>query len=259
MPRKSTVLPLATMAIAAATLTVALAPTNASAIVAPGTPAKDVHIGADNDNAANPFVQPAGVGAKLHMDNTDVIFGRGNDDLLIGRQGSDTLLAGPGSDILVGGPEGGSTSANSDVLIGDKGDDVNIWAPGDGSDAFTGDEGYDSAIFAPFVKVQNFTPELVTWQGRQIPKVKIDALPQFSCTIINVPPSENLGVEHMVRFNVNGSPVISVRLRKVEQVLCTSPDPGKVLVADLTKPHPVFENVPLSHVGGLNGAIIAAS
>ena len=45
-----------------------------------------------------------------------------------------------------------SLSPNSDVLVGDKGDDINIWAPGDGSDAFTGNEDKDTMIFAPFVE-----------------------------------------------------------------------------------------------------------
>ena len=46
--------------------------------VVPGTPAKDVHVGLDNDNASNTFIQPPGVTAKQHMDNTDVLFGRFN-------------------------------------------------------------------------------------------------------------------------------------------------------------------------------------
>lgn len=97
----------AALAIAA---TGALAGTQpANGLLIPGTPGKDVHIGLDNDNVDNPFVQPPGVAAKQHMDNTDILFGRGNDDLLIGKLGDDVLLGGKGSDILIGGPEGGST------------------------------------------------------------------------------------------------------------------------------------------------------
>ena len=42
---------------------VALATSAAAAMasVDPGTPDKDVHIGKDNDNASNPFIQPPGV------------------------------------------------------------------------------------------------------------------------------------------------------------------------------------------------------
>ena len=76
-------------------------------LAAPGTPGKDVHFGGDDDNADNPFIQPPGVTAKQHMDNTDLLFGRENKDLLVGKLGDDTLLGGEDSDILIGGPEKG--------------------------------------------------------------------------------------------------------------------------------------------------------
>ena len=126
---------LAAASLAVGALVLGFAATS-SALVQPGTPGKDVTFGTDTDNADNTFIQPAGVTAKQHMDNTDVLFGRANDDLLVGNLGGDTLLGGTGSDILVGGPEKFATP-NSDVLIGDWGNDINIWAPGDGSDAFT--------------------------------------------------------------------------------------------------------------------------
>ena len=141
---------LAAAVVTSGILVVGLA-SGSSAVLEPGTPAKDVTVGLDNDNAANPFIQPPGVTAKQHMDNTDVLFGRDNDDLLIGKLGGDTLLAGADDDILIGGPEKGQ-APNSDVLVGDTGDDINIWAPGDGSDAFIGNEGKDTMIFAPFVE-----------------------------------------------------------------------------------------------------------
>src|SRR5262245_54215743 len=147
-----------------------------TAVLLPGTPAKDVQIGLDNDNAENPFIQPPGVTAKQHMENTDVLFGRDNDDLLIGNLGSDTLLAGPDDDILIVGPEKGQTP-NSDVLVGDTGNDINIWAPGDGSDAFIGNEDNDTMIFAPFVLDTAGQLVLTTFHGRQVPHVKIDAQP----------------------------------------------------------------------------------
>ena len=65
------------------------------AAVIPGTDGPDVHFGLDNDNADNPFIQPPGVGPKQHMDNTDVVFGRGGSDLLVGNLGGDTIPAGP--------------------------------------------------------------------------------------------------------------------------------------------------------------------
>ena len=67
------------------------------------------------------------------MNNTDLLFGRGNGDLLIGNLGRTTLVAG-----AAGHPDrrpGQLHATNNDMLIGETGDDVNIWAPGDGSDA----------------------------------------------------------------------------------------------------------------------------
>jgi hypothetical protein len=65
--------------VGASALVVGLA-AGSSGVILPGTEAKNVGIGLDNDNATNPFIQPPGVTAKQHMDNTDVLFGRDNDD-----------------------------------------------------------------------------------------------------------------------------------------------------------------------------------
>jgi hypothetical protein len=227
-----------------------------SAKIAPGTPAKDVHIGADNDNAENTFIQPPGVTAKQHMDNTDVLFGRGNADLLIGKLGDDVLLAGEGPDILVGGPEGGSSGPNSDVLVGDEGNDVNIWAPGDGSEAFAGQEHYDTMIFAPFVTKANGDLKLVRRDGRRVPLVDLDEQP-FSCELDRVPASENLGVQFLARFlSGSGSLIVTVRQKDVERVLCTSPDEGFATVAYLNDDHPRFRPIELDDIGGVTGDIV---
>lgn len=226
------------------------------AAVIPGTDGPDVHFGLDNDNAANTFIQPPGVVAKQHMDNTDVVFGRDGKDLLVGNLGSDTIPGGKGADILVGGPED-FTAPNSDVLLGDKGDDINIWSPGDGSDAYIGDEGYDTMIFAPFVEETDGTLVLETYRGREIPRVDISSQPEFSCTIVKVPANEELGFQFLVRFNVNGTPAVTVRQKDVEQVLCPTDVAGKAAVADLTDAYPAFDNVRLGDIGGVLGAIVA--
>lgn len=256
MPRTIRVLPIATTAVAAAALSVALGSSNALATVDPGTPGKDVHFGQDNDNASNPFIQPPGVNMTLHMDNTDVMFGRDNDDLLVGKKGSDTLLGGSGLDILIGGPDQGSAPV-SDVMVGDKGDDVSIWSPRDGNDAFAGDEGEDTAIFAPLVTNRDGSLRLDSWESRTIPRVIIDRAGAFSCTLVNVPPKEQLGAQYIVRYTFNGAPVASVQLKDVEQVLCPSSEAGKVLVADLREPDPRLISADLQDVTGLAGAIIA--
>jgi hypothetical protein len=228
----------------------------AMGVVEPGTPAKDVTVGRDNDNADNTFIQPPGVTAKQHMDNTDVLFGRANDDLLVGRLGGDTLLGGDDDDILVGGPEGGQ-APNSDVLIGEYGNDVNIWAPGDGSDAYIGNQGYDTMIFAPFVKKDDGSLRYFRAHGRRIVKVEIDEQPAFSCTIVPVPPSQKLGAQFLVRFNVNGSPVVTVRQTDVEKVYCPSPLENTAQVASLRVAHPTLRDVDVRKVPGVVGDILA--
>ncbi len=241
-------------ALSACLLGVLLTP-SATAMVAPGTPGADITVGADNDNAHNTFIQPPGVQAKQHLEDTDVLFGRGGGDLLIGRAGSDTLLAGAGDDILVGGPEQGRTP-NSDVLLGEDGNDVNVWAPGDGSDMFLGDQGHDTMIFAPLRLGASGKPALRRADGRLVPQVTTGRLPRFGCTIVAVSPSRRLGFDHLVRFTVDGKPVVTVRQRGVERVICPSPRPGRARVADLRQAHPRFMEVATRSITGLAGAIV---
>lgn len=238
----------------AGVLTAGLA-TGAAAFVAPGTSGRDVTVGADNDNVNNTFIQPPGVTAKQHMDNTDVLFGRAHDDLLIGKLGGDTLLGGSGSDILIGGPEKGQ-APNSDVLVGETGDDINVWAPGDGSDAFIGNEHTDTMIFAPFVEKSDGSLLISMYGSRKVPRVDIDEKPNFSCSIVYVPKAKNLGFQYLVRFNVNGAPVVTVRQKDVERVYCPSPSKGRVRVASLKGTHPSFATVWISNVRGTVGAIL---
>src|SRR3954454_13233517 len=176
--------------------TVAGVATGAYATIAPGTPFNDVTFGADNYNAANAFVQPPGVAAKQHMDNTDVVFGRDGADLLVGNLGGDTLVGGRGDDILAGGPEQGRTP-NSDVLLGDEGNDVNIWAPGDGNDAYVGDLGFDDMVLAPFVKNANGSLRREIRFGRQVLRLTIDTPKQLTSRTPPVPAAQQL-VSHFL-------------------------------------------------------------
>lgn len=242
-----------TLALAAG---IALSGAAAFATVAPGTAGKDVTRGLDNDNATNTFIQPPGVTAQQHMNNTDVLFGRESGDLLIGNLGSDTLVAGEGPDILVGGPDN-FAPPNNDVLLGETGDDVNIWAPGDGSDAFAADTGRDTMIFAPFVTRANGDLKLEWFNHRRIPRVDITDKPTLSCDIVKVPASEHLGAQFLVRFLVNDVITVTVRQKDVEQVLCPSGEDNKLARADLTRTHPTFHLVRVDHLRGLVGAIVA--
>ena len=244
------------VAIAAIVTGISISGVAAVATMAPGTPAKDVTAGLDNDNAANTFIQPPGVAAKQHMDNTDVLFGRGNDDLLRGNLGDDVLVAGPGNDILIGGPEKGAP-INSDVLLGGKGNDINIWAPGDGSDAYAGEDGYDTMIFAPFAPGTTTDIAFEHFHGRLIPKVDITDRPAFTCELVAVPESEDLGAQFLVRFAVNGTTAVTVRQKDVERVICPGPASGQVQVANLQSAHPAFHLADIRSLRGVTGAIVA--
>ena len=229
----------------------------AMAAVEPGTPGRDVHVGADNDNASNPFIQPPGIDRPQHMNDTDLLFGRGNADLLVGGQGSDTLLGGPGPDILVGGPDRGG-DRRDDVVVGDDGDDIAVWSPGDGNDIIDGDSGTDTLVVGPVVTTGGGGLRLDTSTlNRAIPKVNLAGAPTLTCQLVPVPEAEHLGVQFLLRLSLEGVLQNTLRLKEMEAVVCPGPTAATARVADLTAGTPSFAPVPLSAVRGVAGAIVA--
>jgi hypothetical protein len=241
-----------------AAVVLATGATTALAAVEPGTPDKDVHLGADNDNASNPFIQPPGVVAPQHMNDTDLLFGRGNADLLVGNKGGDTLLGGTGPDILVGGPDRGS-DRRDDVLVSDDGDDVSVWSPGDGNDIVDGNAGTDTLIVGPVLTTIGGGLRLDTWTlDRAIPKVNLAGATNQVCELVAVPDSEHLGVQYLLRLSLEGGALQNtLRLKEIEAVVCPGRYAGSARVADLTAGKPSFSTMPLSAVRGLAGAIVA--
>lgn len=75
----------------------------------------------------------------------DTLEGSPDDDVLIGGLGIDVLFGAEGNDILLGGTED-FNPFNRDRAFGEAGNDVFIWAPGDGNDFFDGGEGEDVLI-----------------------------------------------------------------------------------------------------------------
>ncbi len=130
----------------AAALAVAAAPAAANLIDRSDANGRLVLIGPDADATSDPVIQPPDAGAGVgdqSLRKGDQIFGGRNDDVLVGRLGPDLLVGNDGDDALVGGLERGSDAGafpNFDVAFGGQGDDVFVWAPGDGSDAFDGGE-----------------------------------------------------------------------------------------------------------------------
>lgn len=129
---------------AIAALAVAAAPAGAAIIDRSDAGGRLVLLGPDDDSTASPVIQPpAPPVADQSLRKGDQLLGGRNDDVLVGRLGPDLLVGNDGDDVLVGGLErGGNNEAfpNFDVAFGGQGDDVFVWAPGDGSDAFDGGE-----------------------------------------------------------------------------------------------------------------------
>jgi Ca2+-binding RTX toxin-like protein len=223
-----------------------------------GTGRSDVIFGLDDDNKNDPFIQPQGVAANQSMDNADIIEGGRGDDVLVGLLGSDTLLGGPGSDILVGGTEQGQ-APNSDVQIGDTGNDVAVWAGGDGSDMFDGGPGQDALVFGTIDKV-NGIPTISPSSGRHretgVPTANVSGQGGF-CTLERVDDPARRGYDFLVRFfaRATGNLLVTVRTRAVEQVFCTSQAGGAITFADLTKENPSLDPIALADVRDLNPAV----
>ena len=128
---------------AAALAAGAAVPAAASLIDVPNAASPQVLIGADNDTTTDTTLQPPGVTADQTLRKGDQLVGGTKSDVMIGRLGPDTLLGNGGDDVMVGGLERGSDAVafpNFDIASGGDGNDVFVWAPGDGSDAFVGGE-----------------------------------------------------------------------------------------------------------------------
>jgi hypothetical protein len=226
-------------------------------------------IGADDDIQANALIQ-GGAGANQSLDRTDVLDGGPGNDVMFGLNGNDVMDGGPGDDIILGGPDGGPAPGgppNSDIMFGGPGNDVNLWAPGDGSEAFIGGPGLDAIVFgatdrdavadpATGVRLPSLTfgvPEFP--QG--IPTANVSGLGNF-CTVERSPSA---GYQYLVRFRsaATGNIIVTVRVKDVEQVFCTSQGGASIAFADLTAAAPVFQVVSLPAVESLNpivGAMI---
>lgn len=234
-------------------------PLAAQAAFQVGTNKADVLIGRDDDNTDNPDIQPADSDVNQSLNNTDVQDGRGGNDVLIGLLGSDVLRGGPDADIAIGGTEQ-FTPPNSDIIFGDQDNDTNIWAPGDGSDAFIGGHGRrDAMVFGVIDRDADNVPTLVSVGGPYsrtgVPTADLTGSPGF-CTLERV-DDPDLGFDFLVRFFVRatGDLAVTVRQRNVEQVFCTSEPGGAITFADLTRQHPRFVEVSLNQVRRLNRTV----
>jgi hypothetical protein len=177
---------------------------------------------------------------------------------------------GPGDDIILGGPDGGAVPGgppNSDIMFGGRGNDVNLWAPGDGSEAFIGGPGVDAIIFGATDRDAVADPST----GVRLPTLLfgVRGFPQGIATadvsglgnFCTVEASPSIGYQFLVRFRsaATGNIIVTVRVKDVEQVFCTSQGGAAIAFADLTVERPAFDVVSLAEVATLNrlvGAMI---
>ena len=196
------------------------------AALADGGKGPQLLIGLDDDRQDNSAIQGAPSQTSLEPDRrtggqgNDVLFGLNGSDVIDGGRVRTSSWADP-----TGAPPGGPP--NSDIMFGGPDDDVNLWAPGDGSEVFAGGPGNDALIFGATDREVNPDPatgvRLPTAAGvdgfpQGIPTANVSGLTNF-CT---VEASPSPGYDYLVRFrNAAGNILATVRVRDVEQVFCS--------------------------------------
>jgi len=226
-----------------------------------GSGRSDILIGLDDDNQNDAEIQPEGVTANQSLNNADTLLGGRGDDILIGMLGSDVLLGGPGDDVMIGGIERGS-QPNSDIQLGDSGNDIAIWQGGDGSDLFDGGPGpRDTLVFGtidrdPDTNVPIISPVDGRHAETGLPTANVTGQGGF-CTLEAVQDPAARGFEFLVRFfsKANGNLLVTVRTRDVEQVFCTAQNAAVATFADLTTPKPDFVDIAIDDVRKLNSDV----
>lgn len=205
----------------------------------------------------------------------DALIGTDEGDILIGALGVDILLGNGGSDILIGGTED-FNPLNRDRGFGGAGEDVFVWAPGDGNDFFDGGEGQDVLVMgllgeqrdnqgnvtgAPFFGVsppaadgsQDFDGIYID-PSSGLPIVDVAGGPGF-CDVVDGSSSNEerseltaLGLDHLVRFTLRGPAAdssnpdtglrIAVHLTNTEFLVCGGSTAGEIVALDLTTSPP---------------------
>src|SRR5690606_3932112 len=139
---------------------------------------------------------------------------------------------------------------NSDIQLGNRGNDVAIWAGGDGSDLFDGGDGnLDALVFGTIDRVDNIpvlSPATGKYRDTGLPTADVTGHGGF-CELEAVADPQTRGYEFLVRFfsRSPGNLLVTVRTHDVEQVFCTSEAGGAITYADLTVDDPAFVEVSL--------------
>lgn len=214
-------------------------------------------------------------GGDQSMQGGDALLGTEGADLMIGALGIDILAGYGGNDVLIGGTED-FNPFNRDRGFGGDGDDVFIWAPGDGNDFFDGGDGDDVLILgligeqrdaegneagAPFFGVnppsaagsQDFDGIYID-PSSGLPIVDVAGGPGFCEVVDGAGGAEEqaalseLGLDHIVRFSLRGPASdtsnpdtglrIAVHLLSTEFLVCGGATAGEVVALDLTTSPP---------------------
>lgn len=219
-------------------------------------------------------------GGDQSLQGGDILVGTEADDLLIGAIGIDVLVGNDGDDVLIGGTED-FNPRNRDRGFGGNGDDVFIWAPGDGNDFFDGGAGSDvlmlgvvgelidadgSDFGAPFFNVsppnvagsQDFDG-IYTDPTSGLPVVNVAGGPGF-CEVVDGATVaderaelEALNLTHLVRFTLRGPAAdlanpdtglrIAMHIVNTEFLVCGGETAGDISVLDLTTSPPTSIDV----------------
>ncbi len=208
----------------------------------------------------------------------DVLIGNSRDDLLIGGLGVDILAGKFGNDVIIGGLEhftendaDGLPIGRQDRAFGGFGHDVFLWKPGDASDFFDGGRGTDVIAFGLVGENNEGVIEFkVVNDGKagnvyinpqtNLPMIDVTNSPGF-CEVIDHSTSPEashelykLGLDHLVRFVIRGvrdsfeagvqsednGVRVTLHLKDVEVLICTSRDGGQIDVVNLTTTPPTL-------------------
>jgi len=127
-------------------------------------------------------------------------------------------------------------------------------------DPFLGRRGTrDAPVFGIIDKDSNNMPILIDgsrqFSETGIPTANVTGSPGF-CQLEDVSDTD-LGFDYLVRFvmRANGNTAVTVRLKDVEQLFCTSDVGGEITYADLTEDSPSFSVVSLTDIRRLNRTV----
>jgi hypothetical protein len=149
-------------------------------------------------------------------------------------------------------------------MFGGPGNDVNLWAAGDGSEAFLGGQGVDALVFGATDRQTTTDPQT----GVRLPTLRFD-VPGFPTGIptadvsgqpqhFTIERSPLANYEFLVRFRGPANNIIvTVRVRGVEQFFCPTGEGAGISFADLTLPSPAFVDVSQREVETLNPLVAA--